>query len=85
MRGLLITMVSMLALGALVLSDGRALSGAERLTTAVFLALFIVGLLTRVAGPDADGPGLSASRRERTPAVVRSPRGRQPEGRSTPH
>jgi hypothetical protein len=35
--------------GAVTLVTGNALSTSERMATAIFLVLFIIGLLTRVA------------------------------------
>jgi hypothetical protein len=47
--GWMILFASIAALGALTLLTGNALSTSERMATALFLGLFIIGLLTRVA------------------------------------
>jgi hypothetical protein len=47
--GWLILFASIAGLGAITLVTGNALSTSERMATALFLVLFIIGLLTRVA------------------------------------
>jgi hypothetical protein len=49
MLGWMILFASMVALGAVIMLTGNALSTSERMATALFLVLFIIGLLTRVA------------------------------------
>lgn len=49
MLGWMILFASMAGLGAINLVTGNALSTSERMVTAIFLVLFIIGLLTRVA------------------------------------
>jgi len=47
--GWMILFASMVALGGVTMLTGNALSTSERIATALFLVLFIIGLLTRVA------------------------------------
>ena len=49
MLGWMILFASMAGLGAITLVTGTALSTWEIMATALFLVLFIIGLLTRVA------------------------------------
>lgn len=49
MLGWMILFASGAGLGAITLVTGNALSTSERIATALFLVLFIIGLLTRVA------------------------------------
>jgi len=45
----MILFASMSGLGAITLVTGNTLNTSERMATALFLVLFIIGLLTRVA------------------------------------
>ena len=47
--GWMILFASIAGLGGITMATGNALSTSERMATALFLVLFIIGLLTRVA------------------------------------